>query len=134
MDIKRKELQDLKIYEKDLDVFNKYLSVWVAICILSRTLLGYFFPSLSTSLSQIEFANVSLPVLFGITVASSFAFLLPMGTPPNVLVYEKDKISIKDMFVNGVVLNFIAIAKISIFTTFISQLLLSWINVVTNYI
>jgi ACR3 family arsenite transporter len=34
----------------------------VAICILSGTLLGYFFPSLSTSLSEIEFANVSLPI------------------------------------------------------------------------
>jgi arsenite transporter len=34
----------------------------VAICILSGTLLGYFFPSLSTSLSEIEFADVSLPI------------------------------------------------------------------------
>jgi sodium-dependent dicarboxylate transporter 2/3/5 len=66
-----------------------------------------------------------LPILFGITVATSFAFLLPMGTPPNALVYEKGKISIKDMFVNGIVLNFIAIALISIFTIFIGQLLLS---------
>jgi sodium-dependent dicarboxylate transporter 2/3/5 len=66
-----------------------------------------------------------LPILFGITVATSFAFLLPMGTPPNALVYEKGKISIKDMFVNGIVLNFIAIALISIFTIFISQLILS---------
>jgi sodium-dependent dicarboxylate transporter 2/3/5 len=66
-----------------------------------------------------------LPILFGITVATSFAFLLPMGTPPNALVYEKGNISIKDMFVNGIVLNFIAIALISIFTIFISQLLLS---------
>ncbi len=32
------------------------------ICILSGTLLGYFFPSLSTFLSEIEFANVSLPI------------------------------------------------------------------------
>ncbi len=66
-----------------------------------------------------------LPILFGITVATSFAFLLPMGTPPNALVYEKGNISIKDMFVNGIILNFIAIALISIFTIFISQLLLS---------
>jgi sodium-dependent dicarboxylate transporter 2/3/5 len=66
-----------------------------------------------------------LPILFGITVATSFAFLLPMGTPPNALVYEKGNISIKDMFVNGIVLNFIAIALISIFTIFISSLFLS---------
>ena len=66
-----------------------------------------------------------LPILFGITVATSFAFLLFMGAPPNALVYEKGNILIKDMFVNGIVLNFIAIALISIFTIFISQLLLS---------
>jgi ACR3 family arsenite transporter len=34
----------------------------VVICIVSGTLLGYFFPSLSTFLSNIEFANVSLPI------------------------------------------------------------------------
>ena len=34
----------------------------MVICIVSGTLLGYFFPSLSTYLSNIEFANVSLPI------------------------------------------------------------------------
>ena len=61
-----------------------------------------------------------LPILFGITVATSFAFLLPMGTPPNALVYENAKITIKDMLKNGLVLNFIAIALISLFTIFVS--------------
>jgi len=34
----------------------------VAICIVSGTLIGYFFPSLSIWLSEIEYANVSLPI------------------------------------------------------------------------
>ena len=34
----------------------------MVICIVSGTVLGYFFPSLSTYLSNIEFANVSLPI------------------------------------------------------------------------
>lgn len=66
-----------------------------------------------------------LPILFGITVASSFAFLLPMGTPPNALVYEKGKVSMKDMFMNGIVLNFIAIALIMVFTIFIAPMMLT---------
>ena len=54
--------QDTKIYEKELDLFSKYLSLWVAICIISGTLLGYFFPSLSASLASLEYANISLPI------------------------------------------------------------------------
>ena len=61
-----------------------------------------------------------LPILFGITIATSFAFLLPMGTPPNALVYENAKITIRDMVKNGIVLNFIAITLVSLFTIFIS--------------
>jgi sodium-dependent dicarboxylate transporter 2/3/5 len=61
-----------------------------------------------------------LPILFAITAASSFAFLLPMGTPPNALVYERAKISTKEMFRNGIVFNAIAIALITLFTVFLS--------------
>lgn len=66
-----------------------------------------------------------LPILFGITIASSFAFLLPMGTPPNALVYDKGKVTIKEMFKSGIILNFISIALISFFTIFISPLILN---------
>jgi solute carrier family 13 (sodium-dependent dicarboxylate transporter), member 2/3/5 len=62
-----------------------------------------------------------LPVLFAITVATSFAFLLPMGTPPNALIYEKAQIPIKSMVKNGIVLNMMAIGLISAFTIFISS-------------
>ncbi len=62
----------------------------------------------------------TLPILFAITVATSFAFLLPMGTPPNALIYEKAQISIKEMVKHGMVLNVMAIALISIFTIFVS--------------
>ncbi len=65
-----------------------------------------------------------LPILFGITVATSFAFLLPMGTPPNALVYERAKITVKDMLQKGIILNIIAIAMITIFTVFVSPIVL----------
>lgn len=61
-----------------------------------------------------------LPILFAITVATSFAFLLPMGTPPNALIYERAQIPIKAMVKNGLVLNTMAIGLISIFTIFVS--------------
>jgi ACR3 family arsenite transporter len=46
----------------NLDFFSKYLSLWVGVCIVAGTLLGYFFPSLSTFMTKLQFANVSLPI------------------------------------------------------------------------
>jgi len=65
-----------------------------------------------------------LPVLFAITVATSFAFLLPMGTPPNALIYEKAQIPIKAMVKHGMVLNLMAIGLITIFTILVSTKIL----------
>ncbi|MGY5149939.1 MAG: SLC13 family permease [Candidatus Nitrosopumilus sp. bin_68KS] len=65
-----------------------------------------------------------LPVLFAITVATSFAFLLPMGTPPNALIYEKAQIPIKSMIKHGFVLNMMAIGLISAVTIFVSSKIL----------
>jgi sodium-dependent dicarboxylate transporter 2/3/5 len=69
-----------------------------------------------------------LPILAGITLSSSLAFLLPMGTPPNALVYEQGKIQIKEMIKNGIVLTIIAIIMISVFTIFLYPLLLPEIS------
>jgi sodium-dependent dicarboxylate transporter 2/3/5 len=65
-----------------------------------------------------------LPILFGITIATSLVFLLPMGTPPNALVYERAKITVTEMLQKGIVLNIIAIAMITIFTVFVSPIVL----------
>jgi len=65
-----------------------------------------------------------LPVLFAITVATSFAFLLPMGTPPNALIYENAQIPIRVMVRHGVILNMMAIGLISAFTILVSTKIL----------
>jgi len=43
---------DYTIYQKELDFFSKYLSVWIAICIVAGTAIGYYFPELSDSLAE----------------------------------------------------------------------------------
>ncbi|WP_440956584.1 ACR3 family arsenite efflux transporter [Methanosarcina sp. Mfa9] len=48
--------------ERELDFFSKYLSVWVAICIILGTAVGYAFPGFADALGRIEIANVSIPV------------------------------------------------------------------------
>lgn len=48
--------------ERELDFFSKYLSVWVVVCIVLGTVIGYAFPGFADSLGKIEIANVSVPV------------------------------------------------------------------------
>lgn len=54
--------------ERELDFFSKYLSVWVAVCILVGTAIGYLFPGFADALGGIEIANVSIPVAFVLLV------------------------------------------------------------------
>ncbi len=49
-------------YVADLGIFEKYLTVWVALCILLGIGIGYLSPNLSTFLSEFEIAHVSIPI------------------------------------------------------------------------
>ena len=69
-----------------------------------------------------------LPFLAAITLSSSLAFLLPMGTPPNALVYEQGKIQVKEIIKNGIVLTIVGIIMISVFTIYLYPLLLPEIS------
>ncbi|AEH60052.1 arsenical-resistance protein [Methanosalsum zhilinae DSM 4017] len=48
--------------ERELDFFSKYLSIWVAVCIVLGTAIGYLFPVFADTLGQYEIANVSIPI------------------------------------------------------------------------
>ena len=45
-----------------MSVFERYLSIWVALCILAGIGLGRLFPGLFASLGSMELARVNLPV------------------------------------------------------------------------
>ncbi len=51
-----------KQQEKTLSFFDKYLSVWVILCIAVGVAIGKFFPAFPNTLSKFEYANVSIPV------------------------------------------------------------------------
>jgi len=54
--------------------------------------------------------KISLPlVMIPATISASCAFMLPVGTPPNLMVFATEKVEIKEMIREGFVLNFIAI-------------------------
>lgn len=51
-----------------MSLFERYLSLWVALCIVIGIALGQFFPDLFAKIGKIEFAQVNIPVGFLIWV------------------------------------------------------------------
>ena len=47
---------------KKISFFDKYLSVWVILCIVAGVTVGKFLPAVPDTLSKFEYANVSIPV------------------------------------------------------------------------
>ncbi len=58
-EIKYRTKQSVK---KEISFFDKYLSVWVILCIIAGVAIGKFLPSIPNTLSRFEYANVSIPV------------------------------------------------------------------------
>lgn len=45
-----------------ISFFEKYLTVWVTLCMLAGIAIGKYLPAIPTYLSQLEYAQVSIPV------------------------------------------------------------------------
>jgi sodium-dependent dicarboxylate transporter 2/3/5 len=61
------------------------------------------------------------PLLLGIpmTLAASAASMMPMGTPPNAIVFSSGHIKLKDMMKAGFVMNIISIILITLFCWYV---------------
>ena len=46
----------------DISFFDRYLTVWVALCMVAGVLLGKFLPGVPAFLGRFEYANVSIPI------------------------------------------------------------------------
>ena len=62
-----------------------------------------------------------LHILIPVTMASSCAFMLPMATPPNAIVFASGHIKVKDMARTGIFLNLISIAILVLFFKFLQR-------------
>ncbi len=48
--------------KKGISFFERYLTIWVALCIVAGVAVGQFLPSVPNFLSKFEYAKVSLPI------------------------------------------------------------------------
>jgi len=104
--------------------------------VLAITFVSLFISELMSNIAQvIVFAPVvsSLadalgmnPLLLGIpmTLAASCASMLPMGTPPNAIVFSSGHIKLKQMTKIGFVMNIVAVLLITLFSWFLLPLLM----------
>ncbi|XP_055937657.1 Na(+)/citrate cotransporter-like isoform X3 [Argiope bruennichi] len=93
------------------------LAVVSLLCIMTAILTEFT--------SNVATANVILPVvaelavamrihpmflMVPVTISCSFAFMLPVATPPNAIVYEAGEMSTLDMLKPGILMNFACVA------------------------
>jgi sodium-dependent dicarboxylate transporter 2/3/5 len=63
-----------------------------------------------------------LNVLIPVTMASSCAFMLPMATPPNAIVFASGYVKVNQMVRAGIVLNLIAVGLLILYYQFVIPL------------
>lgn len=70
--------------------------------------------------------GLEIPILYlliPVTMASSCAFMLPMATPPNAIVFASGYIKVHEMARVGIILNLIAVALLIVLFQFVIPLL-----------
>lgn len=72
--------------------FERYLTVWVALCIIVGVAIGQFLPVIPHTLSRFEYANVSIPIailiwlmIYPMMLKIDFASILDAGKKPKGL-------------------------------------------------
>ena len=88
--------------EKRMDSFERYLSVWVALCIVIGIGLGKLFPGMVEALSKLEVSHVNLPIavlvwlmIYPMMLKIDFSAIAKVGDKPKGLLIT--------LFVNWVV-------------------------------
>ncbi len=61
-------------------------------------------------------------IMIPATLAASMAYMLPVATPPNAIVFSSGKISVIEMVKTGFVLNILSAILITLFTYFLAPI------------
>lgn len=123
-----KELAQYLLGLKDLPFF------WILV------IIGAFASLLTEITSNTALISVLLPILFGLssafppkemlllqliaTICASYAFMLPISTPPNAIAMSTGLVKVKDMMKFGIIFDFIGIILVSVAAYFYWRILL----------
>lgn len=106
-----------------------HLDIWLIVLITTAIVLF-----LTELMSNVALITIFIPVIIGIaqglginplllvvpaTIASSCAFMMPISTPPNAIVFSSGHIKIKDMMRAGLLLNIVSIAVLVLLSLFL---------------
>lgn len=112
----------------------------VLILVLIITTVSIFISEILSNVAQvIVFAPVASgmadamaldPLLLAtpMVLAASCASMLPMGTPPNAIVFASGRLALKDMLKTGLVMNLISIVLITLFCYYLLPLVVAHIR------
>ena len=112
---------------------NSGVAIWVVIALLTTIMLF-----MTEVMSNVALTSILIPVVLGIanglgveplylvapvTMAASCAFMMPISTPPNAVVFSSGYIRMRDMVKAGVVLNIVSILVLVL----VSMTLVKWV-------
>ncbi|RPG43813.1 MAG: DASS family sodium-coupled anion symporter [Gammaproteobacteria bacterium TMED112] len=92
-------------------------ATFVPIMIILATVEGSLLPDGTNNLSLV--AQLAIPV----ALAASCAFMLPVATPPNAIVYGSEKFTIAQMMKAGLYFNILGILVVTAFSVFVLPLI-----------
>jgi ACR3 family arsenite transporter len=79
--------------ERKLGIFDKYLTLWVALCMIAGVLIGLYLPAIPALLGRFEYAQVSIPVailiwlmIYPMMLKIDFASIVNVGKNPRGLI------------------------------------------------
>lgn len=122
-----KALEDANLLQQLGTYIASFSSSNLLLMILVVTTLSVFLSEVMSNVAQVivlapVISSIAIalkmdPLSLGIpmTLGASVASMLPMGTPPNAIVFASGHVKIKDMIKTGFVLNIICIVIITLF-------------------
>jgi sodium-dependent dicarboxylate transporter 2/3/5 len=100
----------------DLSVLALIIAICVAVTFLTEVTSNTATTQLLMPiLAAAAIATESDPLIFMVpaTMSASFAFMLPVSTPPNAIVFGSERFAIRDMVREGFILNLLGIAIVT---------------------